>query len=161
MRRTALGLVLALVLAGCATQAAEDTAAPAPPEPAATAEPSAAAEAELALAESDLGPILVDGEGRTLYRFEKDSDGATACAGECAGIWPPMPADGVVAAEGVDAALLGSLQREDGTEQLTYAGRPLYYFAQDAEPGDTNGQGVNDVWFVVDAAGAAVGGPGA
>jgi len=89
------------------------------------------------------------------------ADGVSACAGECAGIWPPVPADDPVAAEGVDAALLGSLQRDDGTEQLTYAGRPLYYYAQDAEPGDTNGQGVNDVWFVVDAAGAAVGGPGA
>lgn len=155
MNRKAIGLVLAALLAACGSQASEGSGA-ASPEPA-TASPEPA-EAELALTDSDLGQILVDGEGRTLYRFERDSDGTSTCYADCAGLWPPVAAD-AASGEGVDEALLGSIERDDGSKQLTYANRPLYYYAQDVQPGDTNGQGVNDVWFVVDAGGAAVTAP--
>jgi predicted lipoprotein with Yx(FWY)xxD motif len=63
----------------------------------------------------------------------------------------------VVAGDGVDAGLLGSAPRNDGIEQATYNGWPLYYFVNDAVPGDVNGQGVNDVWYVLDAAGSGIG----
>lgn len=153
MKRMTVVLALAALLSACGAQASEEDAAPSAD---AAAEPAEQAEPGLALADSDFGQILVDGEGRTLYRFEMDSDGVSACYDDCAGLWPPLAADDTVAGEGLDAALVGSTERDNGTAQRTYAGRPLYYYAQDAEPGDTNGHGVNDVWFVVDASGDAV-----
>ena len=108
-------------------------------------------------AETDLGTILVDGQGHTLYMFMPDNQGASTCTGDCLGAWPALlgPA---TAGEGVDESLLGTAARpDDGTEQVTYDGWPLYYFAQDAAPGDTFGQALNDVWYVVDPAGAPIG----
>jgi predicted lipoprotein with Yx(FWY)xxD motif len=107
--------------------------------------------------ESSLGTILVDGEGHTLYMFEPDAQGPSTCTDQCLGAWPALlgPA---TAGDGVDAGMLGTAARpDDGTLQVTYNGWPLYYFAQDAAAGDVNGQGVNDVWYVVDPSGAAVG----
>ena len=109
----------------------------------------------VAVTESAFGPILTDGDGLTLYRFENDAEGVSACNGDCATAWPPLPG-GAIAGDGADAALVGTIDRADGTTQTTYNGWPLYYFANDAAPGDTNGQGVNDVWFVVGADGAIV-----
>lgn len=162
--RIATALTAVLLLAGCAggqdspsetAQTAEpaETASPEPEESSASAAPQEALTVELA--DSALGPILVDGEGRTLYRFEKDSDGESTCYEACATNWPALVGD-VEAGDGVDGALLGTAQRTDGTVQVTYAGRPLYYFAGDQAPGDIAGQGVMDVWYVVGADGAAI-----
>ena len=108
---------------------------------------------------ADFGPILVDGEGMSLYLFTKDTQnsGTSTCTDDCLAEWPPLLSDGNPAAgEGVDEALLSTITRDDGTTQVTYNGWPLYYFADDAAPGDTNGQGVGDVWFLVTPAGEAV-----
>lgn len=106
-------------------------------------------------ADTDLGTILVDGEGRTLYLFTKDSPNTSVCLEDCLVAWPIL--EGVpTAGDGADDSLLGSFARADGTVQATYDGWPLYYFAQDQAPGDTTGQAVNDVWWVVDADGEAV-----
>ena len=107
------------------------------------------------LADSDLGQILTDGESATLYLFVPDDQSDSTCYDDCEQNWPPLlgPAE---AGEGVDAALLGTVEREDGTTQVTYNDWPLYYFAGDSAPGDTAGQGVGDVWFVVDANGGAI-----
>jgi predicted lipoprotein with Yx(FWY)xxD motif len=106
-------------------------------------------------AETSLGLVLTDGEGLTLYYFTEDSEGSSACDGECAAAWPPLLTSGdPVAGDGADASKLGTLERSDGTVQVSYDGRPLYRFANDAAPGDTTGEGVNGVWFVAPADGA-------
>jgi predicted lipoprotein with Yx(FWY)xxD motif len=108
----------------------------------------------LSLAESDRGELLVDGEGATLYLFVPDAQGASTCYDACADNWPALVGE-VSAGDGVDGGLLGSVARDDGSQQVTYNGWPLYYFAGDSAPGDTNGQGLNEVWFVVSATGEA------
>lgn len=112
-------------------------------------------EPTLQVAESAVGDIVVDGEGRSVYLFTQDSPGTSVCEGECLAAWPPVEGE-LAAGEGVDAELLGTLERGDGTVQATYADWPLYYFAQDSGSGDVKGQGVNDVWYVVSPAGEAI-----
>ena len=73
------------------------------------------------------------------------------CTGECLGKWPPLMSEGVTAGTGLEAKDFGTLARDDG-KQATYRGYPLYYFFKDANAGDTNGQGVAGVWFVIDPA---------
>lgn len=106
-------------------------------------------------ADSELGVILVDGEGMTLYVFDNDTDQTSTCTGDCAANWPPLTGE-ATAGGGADDSLLGSSQRDDGTPQVTYAGRPLYHFAGDQGPGDTNGQAVGDRWWVIGPDGEAV-----
>jgi len=155
IRRFGFAAVM-LALAACAP--ATPTLAPtATPAPAATPAPSPTPQpAMVKVGESGtLGQFLTDGEGRTLYVFLKDPENQSACTGECVQKWPPLLTVGKpVAGPGVKADLLGTIQRPDGGTQVTYKGRPLYYFAGDAKPGDTNGQGVNDVWYVVGPDGA-------
>lgn len=103
----------------------------------------------------DLGEHVVDGENVTLYAFLPDDATEPTCYEECANNWPPLT-DAVTAGDGVDGSLLGSAERTDGGTQVTYNGWPLYYFAGDAAAGETNGQGVGDNWFVVDASGAPI-----
>lgn len=143
------------------TTAAETTAAPettAVPETTVAPETTAApAGPMVTVASSALGDILVDGDGNTLYMFVPDAQGASACYDECASNWPPLVGE-VAAGDGADDSLLGSVARDDGSEQVTYDGWPLYYFAADAAPGDVNGQGVNDVWFVLSPGGEVIDG---
>lgn len=103
---------------------------------------------EITTAESDLGIILVDGEGMTLYLFSNDSPGTSACTDDCLDAWPIVEGE-PAAGEGVDEALLGTIERDDGTVQASYGDWPLYYFAQDTAAGDVTGQGLNEVWWVV------------
>ncbi|HEX6257820.1 MAG TPA: hypothetical protein VFZ70_18575, partial [Euzebyales bacterium] len=105
--------------------------------------------------DSDLGEILVDGEGMTLYVFDNDTDGNSTCYDDCEANWPAFTGD-VSAGDGVDDGLLGSSERDDGTMQVTYDGQPLYYFAGDQAPGDLNGQAVGDIWWVVDPDGQKI-----
>jgi predicted lipoprotein with Yx(FWY)xxD motif len=118
----------------------------------------------VAAAGSHLGRILVDGQGRTLYLFEKDvylfekdAQGRSSCTGACAAYWPPLLTHGKPAAHGsVKQSLLGVTHRGDGTSQVTYAGHPLYRFVQDTKPGQANGQGLDVYgaeWYVLSPAG--------
>ncbi len=107
------------------------------------------------LADSEFGEILVQGGGFTVYLTEADTGSTSTCLDTCADAWPPLTGE-VEVGEGVDAALLGTTTRPDGSEQITYNGHPLYLFSGDTAPGDTTGQGVGDVWYVVDAEGNAV-----
>lgn len=99
--------------------------------------------------DSKLGPVVTDMAGFTIYRFTKDSQKPpkSACEGECAKIWPPVPAQGAQLPPGLDPALLGSLDRPDGTKQLTLAGIPAYRYSKDTKPGQINGEGVGGTWF--------------
>ena len=157
MRTLAVGLALAVSLAACGDDdGSGDGGSPtAQAQPSDTASP-APASATVQLADTDLGSILVDGDGMTLYLFESDTGDTSTCTGDCAATWPPLIADAPTAGEGVDEELLGTTTRDDGEVQVTYDGHPLYGFASDQAPGDTEGQGVGDVWFVVDASGKAV-----
>ncbi|MEL5955766.1 SCO0930 family lipoprotein [Streptomyces sp. CLV115] len=98
---------------------------------------------------ANLGSVVTDGAGFTLYRFDKDTaePPASNCAGDCAATWPPVLADSAKAGRGLDPSLLGSVERPDGTRQLTLAGWPLYRYVQDTVPRQTRGQGVGGTWF--------------
>ena len=117
--------------------------------------------AKVAVAGSSLGRVLVDGRGRTLYLFEKDKNGKSACNEQCAGYWPPLIAAGKpVAGAGAKASLLGTVKRADGRLQVTYNHHPLYTFVKDTAKGQTSGEGLNffgGEWYAVSAAGAKVG----
>jgi predicted lipoprotein with Yx(FWY)xxD motif len=103
------------------------------------------------------GDILVDGQGMTLYMFTMDEQDVSNCRGDCLNLWPPLVIEGEpVLGEGVDAEMIGSAELEDGRRMVTYNGMPLYYYAFDNEPGDTNGQRVGDIWFVVSPVGEEV-----
>ena len=116
--------------------------------------------ASVAIADNALGAIAVDGNGMTLYVFKPDNAGDSTCYDDCAKAWPPLLTDGdPVAGEGIDAEDLGTTERTDGKTQVTFYGWPLYSFQGDKAAGDTNGQGLNDVWWVVDAEGTMVGAP--
>lgn len=102
-------------------------------------------------ANPDLGKVLTDGSGLTLYRFDADTANPpkSNCDGDCATTWPPVPADDATAGEGIDKALLGEVTRSDGTKQLTIGGWPAYRYAKDVNAGDVNGQGVGGKWFAL------------
>lgn len=100
----------------------------------------------------EYGVVLTDSEGMTLYRFTQDEDGESTCYDQCAGAWPPLT---VEESPTVPDGLVGEVattERDDGALQVTYNGMPLYAFADDQRPGDANGQGVGDAWFVVNPA---------
>ena len=121
---------------------------------------SAGAAVKVADAGSGLGRVLVDGRGRTLYLFEMDKRGKSACTGQCAGFWPPLIASGKpFATAGAKASLLGTTKRQDGRLQVTYNHHPLYTFVKDTRKGQTNGEEVDAFgaeWYAVSAAGAQV-----
>jgi predicted lipoprotein with Yx(FWY)xxD motif len=164
---------MVLVAAGCgasggspsASGPAPEASAPAPEASAPAPEASAPAASEAAGEEYEinvatdptLGDILVGEDGKTLYVFTKDTGGNSACNDDCATTWPPFALEEdeeVVAGDGV-TGVLATIARDDGSLQITYAGAPLYYFANDAAAGDVNGQGINDVWFVATPSGTS------
>ena len=162
--------VAVIILAACAPAA---TPAPAavPNSPAAlpaaatatTAPPPTSAPAKIeeptigAAKDAALGNILVDGKGMTLYIFTKDSPGVSNCNAGCLAKWPPLLTNGSpIAGPGVDASLFGTAPLADGSKIVTYNKMPLYYWVNDKQPGDTTGQNVGKVWFVIDPSGTAV-----
>ncbi|HET8523631.1 MAG TPA: plastocyanin/azurin family copper-binding protein [Thermomicrobiales bacterium] len=106
-----------------------------------------------------LGTFLTDAKGMTLYLFTKDKPNESVCFDKCAENWPPFTTSGgdLTLPSGVSGKL-GTITRKDGAKQVTYNDIPLYYFAKDDDPGDTYGQGIGGVWFVV-APGAMPGTP--
>jgi predicted lipoprotein with Yx(FWY)xxD motif len=113
--------------------------------------------ASITLANSDLGKILVNSNGQTLYLFQADKGSVSTCTGACASAWPPVITKGApIASAGVSSAKLGTTRRSDGTTEVVYNGHPLYTFVGDSSPGDTTGegnQGFGAEWDVVSASG--------
>lgn len=113
--------------------------------------------ATVAVKDSKLGKILVDGSGNTLYLFLKDKGTTSSCSGPCAGVWPPLTTSGKPEpGGGASAQELGSTSRTDGKTQVTYHGHPLYHYEADGAPGDTAGQGLDQFgaeWYVLSAQG--------
>src|SRR4051794_7979279 len=113
--------------------------------------------ATLGVANTSLGNVLVDSQGRTLYLFKKDSGTKSACFGACASAWPPLRASGKPSVgSGANASLVGTSNRSDGKPQVSYNGHPLYLYSGDQKAGDTNGQGLTAFgagWFALSSAG--------
>jgi predicted lipoprotein with Yx(FWY)xxD motif len=147
-----LGL-LAVVAAGCGGGGAT-AASSGPPK---TASGQAAT---VGISNTGIGKILVDSQGRTLYLFKADQGTKSACTGACAGAWPPLLVKGKpTLGNGVNASLVGTAARPEGTTQVTYNGHPLYLFVKDQEAGETNGQGVSAfgaAWFALGSGGNQV-----
>ncbi|MFC3994727.1 hypothetical protein ACFOVU_02295 [Nocardiopsis sediminis] len=158
------GAVVILTAAGCGYgNDAGATGDPAPAGEAGDAPAGGGGATEISVdPETSLGSVITDAEGWTLYVFTEDSTEppTSNCADDCAEQWPPVLAEGEVTANGVEQALFASTQREDGTEQLTIAGWPLYRYAGDAAPGDVNGQAFGDQWYAVTPEGQMVEGTG-
>ncbi|MET4100226.1 putative lipoprotein with Yx(FWY)xxD motif [Agrococcus sp. UYP10] len=150
--------LLVIALAGCASPSTDASSPPAvsPSEEA----PSSSSEepttsAMLMVADSDLGEIVVDGDGMTVYMFDNDTQGAGAsvCEGDCATNWPAVTTESEAPeVEGVTGEV-GTIEGVDGATQVTLNGWPLYYFAGDSAAGDVAGQGVGGVWWVLSPAG--------
>ena len=144
------------ITAAPATQAPPATNAPTSQAPA-TQSPAAAA---LGVGvDSVLGPHVTGAGGLSLYVFEKDSGGKSACTASCASSWPPLTvasASALAAGSGVTGAL-GTITRDDGSLQVTLGGAPLYYFSGDKAAGDTTGQGLYGLWYLASPSGEVVG----
>ena len=142
--------ILTVILSACAS------ATPVPPvvsAPPAAAMPSGPAAVNLGQTAA-LGSFLVDSKGMTLYLYTKDTPNTSTCYGSCASYWPALLTAGApIAGTGVAASMLGTTTRTDGTSQVTYKGWPLYYYASDHAAGDTTGENVKGVWFVITPAG--------
>jgi predicted lipoprotein with Yx(FWY)xxD motif len=165
--------VAVLVLAAACGTSTPDATAPAASAGAASTQGSAPGSSTAAgagahevgglkTAQTSLGTVVTDGNGMTLYMFDKDTQGGTtsACTGQCLAAWPPaLQGASAPTATGVTGTV-STIATPDGSQQLTLDGWPLYYYAPDSAPGDVKGQGVNDVWWVLDAAGTPVKGAG-
>ncbi len=155
-------LAAALIVAGCgsSTSGSPYSSGPYGSGVKASAPNRAPGAARVGVVRSPLGRIVVDSNSRTLYLFEKDKPGRSACYGQCATYWPPLITHGKpVARPGVKRSLLGTTRRANGSQQVTYAGHPLYRFALDTKPGQTNGEGLNDFgagWDVLSPAGKKI-----
>jgi predicted lipoprotein with Yx(FWY)xxD motif len=160
MSRAAVPLLtLGLVLAACSASTTGGTpqaSAQAPTPAASAAAPSTAAgAATINLEDSKLGKVLADGSGKTLYVFTVDADGKSNCSGDCGKNWPALTsAAAPTLGTGLDAEDFKTIA---DTNQVTFYGHPLYYFAGDKAAGDTNGQGVGGKWFTVGADGNMMG----
>ena len=144
-------VVGALAVAGCGGSSGNDAALP---------KTANGQSATLGVASEDVGKILVDSRGRTLYLFERDSGTKSACVGACATEWPPLRATGKpTVGSGANVSMVATSARSDGNPQVTYNGHPLYLFSGDQKAGDTNGQGVNafgGLWYALSSSGDEV-----
>jgi predicted lipoprotein with Yx(FWY)xxD motif len=152
MRLLGVSLATALLVAACG--GAATTASPTPIATA-TASPTAAPTIVAKVTtDAKLGKLLVDSaSGKTLYLWAKDTDENSQCYDQCATFWPPLTTQAkIVAADGVTTGTFGVSTRKDGTQQVTFNSRPLYFYSRDTAPGQTNGQGSTGfgaVWTVV------------
>jgi predicted lipoprotein with Yx(FWY)xxD motif len=158
LRYIAPVLAAAVLLAGCGSSGSKtkSSSSASTEAPATTA---AAASAVVKTADTKLGTVLVDAQGRTLYHRTDESGSHIVCIDKCATTWPPLfaPSQSLSATTGVPA--LTVVKRPDGKDQVAAADQPLYTFAADAKPGDTNGEGVAGIWHVIKAQGASSSSP--
>jgi predicted lipoprotein with Yx(FWY)xxD motif len=152
VRRTilvAVALVTSLVTTACTSADPVRTAAPASPLPPADVQATMVLRAQNV---PQVGTVVVDSEGYTLYRFDKDSarPPKSTCLEDCWMKWPPLIHTSDLRLEGIDQALVGTVVRpEDSSRQVTIGGWPVYRYAGDAAPGEAKGHGVGNVWFAV------------
>ena len=151
----------ALALSACAARppaAAIPTATTAVSAAPTAAEAAVEAHETVTVGDSKLGKILVDESGHTLYIFEKDKKDESTCYDACAQKWPPVLTNAAPQVEGgVDEKMVGTIKRNDGKTQVTINGMPLYYYSGDKAKGDTTGQKIGSVWYVVKPSGEKLG----
>jgi predicted lipoprotein with Yx(FWY)xxD motif len=156
----AAALLAASIVTACGSSSNNNTTTSPAARTSASGQPAAVGVAN----NSNLGKILVDSQGRTLYLFQRDMGKTSACTGACAAAWPPVRAAGTpVVGTGLSASKVGTTARTDGKPQVTYNGHPLYLYSADMKAGDTNGQGVTAFgggWFALSPAGNMVSGTG-
>ena len=148
-------VLAALAVAGCGSSSGSNTSHSSAPPTTANGQ-----SATVGVANENLGNILVDSQGRTLYLFRSDSGTKSACTGACAIDWPPLRATcKPTVGGGATASIVATSARSDGKPQVTYNGHPLYLFSGDQKPGDTNGEGVNafgGLWYALSSAGGQI-----
>ena len=168
LRRTALAIGTVVALAACG--GSDGDAEPA--EPAATEVSEAETETETAAdvdagdspapvttGTTDVGEVLTNSGGRSLYGFTPDVGGTPTCNDGCAQAWPPLSVDSTDLPAGLDPAVFSVVQRDDGSNQLAAGGWPLYLFASDIVAGDINGHEASGTWFLVEPDGTLIGAP--
>lgn len=145
--------VLAAAAAGCGSSSSTTSQTK-------SSAPAVSSSGSVSVKSSALGPIVVDGSGRTLYMFAKDTAGKSNCSGSCASIWPPFATTGAPSAgKGVTASKLTVIMRPDGSRQVVYAGHPLYRYSGDSSAGSVSGQNLNtfgSTWHVLSGSGQPV-----
>lgn len=160
----AVMVLASLGLAACGGAAAAQSPTSAPPTATALSTQASsgnhAQAGSLKVANSSLGKILVDSQGVTLYMLTADSSDQSTCTAACAGAWPPMIVQSAPSAEaGLQASLITTIVRPDGSEQAAYNGHPLYYFKGDTKPGDVKGEGIQSfggTWYALSPQGQPV-----
>jgi predicted lipoprotein with Yx(FWY)xxD motif len=145
-------ILAALAAAGCGSTGGSNTSGSSAPPKTASGQ-----SATVGITNENLGNILVDSHGRTLYLFQRDTGTKSTCTGACATEWPPLRVTAKpTVGGGATASIVATSARSDGKPQVTYNGHPLYVFSGDQKPGDTNGEGVNafgGLWYALSSAG--------
>ena len=156
----AMAAVAAIGMTACSNSdngtAAATTTAPTSVATSPTADPNAVTIDATSV--GDVGTVLVNSEGFTLYLLAPEKNGKIVCVKQCLKFWPAVTLDSgqsAAAGDGVDSSLLGTTDRPEGDTQVTYGGYPVYLFAGDKQPGQANGQGVEKVWFAITTQGTA------
>jgi predicted lipoprotein with Yx(FWY)xxD motif len=150
-------MAAALLLAACA-KSSSPSAGGTTTSPAAVSPAAAASVAINTASIASVGTVLTDAKGFTLYHLKTETPGKIVCTGTCVGVWPPvlLPAGAASAMAGMGLrGGLGTIKRPDGGTQVTYKGMPLYRYSGDAAAGQTNGQGIENVWFAVTTSAAS------
>jgi len=151
--------VLAVACGSATTGLGYGGAASSPAGAQPTTDPNAAV--SVTVRSTQLGQILTDAQGRTLYLFQPDTASSSACGASCLQVWPALTTNtGTHAGPGATGSLLNTITRTDGMTQVTYNGHPLYYYVGDSRPGDTTGNNLNQFggeWDVLSPAGTQVG----
>ena len=153
---TLAGSALAVVaLAGCSSTTTPTAASPSPSMSASTAP---AASPDAAIASGKLGQIIVDGKGMTAYVWDKDTanSGVSACTGTCATLWSAITTTSATPTVTGITGTVATITGVTGGKQITINGLPIYTFTKDTKPGDTNGQGVLNIWHVLSPAGTKI-----
>ena len=141
MKNIVLLILATFFLLGCSL---EDDSAP----PLVDDDPGPAPNAVRLAEDAVLGTILTDSDGMSLYFFSRDTKGDSECFDGCLSAWPIFYSDEITVDEGLEVSDFGSIDRSDGSKQTTYKGWPLYYYANDNAAGDTEGDDVNNVWYI-------------
>lgn len=155
----AIVLIAALSIAGCGDDDSSSSGGYGGRESATTDESAPSGKAAIVSTATvpELGKVIVDSKGFTLYDFHKDKGGKPSCYGSCAKVWPPLTTDGEPrTSEGAMTSQLGTVKRSDGTVQVTYAGHPLYTYVTDKKPGDAKGNDIDSFgaeWYALQPSG--------